>query len=282
MHKSGDFEGEILRMERNIKHNWGQETYRYPLRYSLERVIDQWKSDRQESWAKGISEDINDIIDDVEFSLDKRQFKKEEIFEIIEKCADAAIAASNNFDPLEFNAYYYASPGLIRYTIERLEAYFAENLVEKIEEAAKRLMSLEDDLYHVRKIRLTPAVKDFLLLVRRSYLWGFDTESVILCRSAMEKALENRVTYEICEKYFGPPHGGGYSLQDRIIAAKREGILNDETAEIAEKIRLRGNTALHKDPNATKDIYGTIRDTIRVISVITDGFDPYDPVSYLL
>jgi len=269
-------------MERNIRHNWGRGTYRYPLRYSLERVINQWKSDRQESWAKGISEDIKDIIDDVEFLLDKRPLKKGEIFEIIEKCADAAIAASNNFDPMEFAADNYGSPGLIRYTIERLEAYFAENLIEKIEEAAKRLMSLENDLYYVRTIRLTPAVKDFLRLVRRSYLWGFDTECVILCRSAMEKALENRVTYEICEKYFGPPRGGGYSLQDRIIAAKQEGILNDETAEIATNIRLRGNTALHEDPNATKDIYGTITDTIRAISVITDGFDPYDPVSYLL
>jgi hypothetical protein len=269
-------------MERDIRHNWGQGTYRYPLRYSLERAINQWKSDRQESWAKCIPENIKDIIDDIETSSEGRPLKKEKIFEIIENCVEAAIATSNNFDPMEFEANNYASPGLIRYTMERLEAYFAENSIEKIEEAAKRLMSLENDLCYVRKIRLTPAVKDFLRLIRRSYLWGFDTESVILCRSAMEKALENRVTYEMCEKYFGPPRGGGYSLQDRIIAAKQEGILNDETAEIATNIRLRGNTALHKDPNATKDIYGTIKDTIRAISVITDGFDPYDPVSYLL
>src|SRR4030042_2827491 len=135
-------------------------------------------------------------------------------------------------------------------------------------------MSLENEIYITGKIHLTPTVKDFLRLVMRSYLWGFDTESVILCRSAMEKAFENRVTYEMCEKYFGPPHGGDYSLQARVIVAKREGMLNDEIAEIATKIRLRGNTALHRDPNATKNIYETITDTIRVISVITDGYDP--------
>jgi hypothetical protein len=267
-------------MERDIRHNWGQDTYRYPLRYSLERAINQWKSDRQESWAKCIPENIKDIIDDIEASSGGRPLKKEKIFEIIENCVKAAIAASNNFDPMEFEADNYASPGLIRYTMERLEAYFAENLIEKIEEAAKRLMSLENDLYHVRKIRLTPAVKDFLRLIRRSYLWGFDTESVILCRSAMEKAIESKVTYDMCEKHLGRP--GGYTLEDRIAVAKQEGILNDEIAEIATNIRHRGNIALHRDPNATKDIYGTIKDTIRAISVITDGFDPYDPVSYLL
>ncbi len=95
----------------------------------------------------------------------------------------------------------------------------------------------------------------------------------------MENAIENRVTYDMCEKYLGPPRSGYYSFKDRIIVAKRERILNDEIAEIATNIRLRGNTALHKDPNATKNIYGTITDTIRVISVITDG---YDPVPHLL
>lgn len=259
-------------MERDIRHNWGQGTYRYPLRYSLKRTINQWKSDCQESWTKGIPENIKDIIDDIEASLGGRPLKKEEIFEIIENCVEAAIATSNNFDPMEFVASNYASPGLIRYAMERLEAYFAENSIEKIEEAASRLMSLENELYITGNLHLTPAVKDFLQLVMRSYLWGFDTESVILCRSAMENAIESKVTYDMCEKYLGRP--GGYTLEDRIAVAKQKGILNDEIAKIATSIRHRGNIALHEDPNATKNIYGTITDTIRVISVITDGHDP--------
>jgi hypothetical protein len=266
-------------MERDIRHNWGQGTYRYPLRYSLERAINQWKSDRQESWTKGIPENIKDIIDDIEASLGERPLKKEEIFEIIEKCVEAAIATSNNFDPMEFVANNYASPGLIRYAMERLEAYFAENSIEKIEEAASRLMSLENELYITGNLHLTPAVKDFLQLVMRSYLWGFDAECIILCRSAMENAIKNRVTDDMCEKHLGPSTREHYSLPDRIFAAKREGILNDEITKIATSIKWRGDTTVHKDPNATKNIYGTITDTIRVISVITDG---YDPVPHLL
>jgi hypothetical protein len=269
----GDFKKENLRMERGLRHNWGQGTYRYPLRYSLERAINQWENDRKESWAKlGIPGDIKNIIGSLEEAFGGRLLEKEEIFKIVEKFAEAVMATSKTLAPIEFERdlinYFYEETDLFRYAEERLEAHLAEDAIGKIEEAARRLTSLDYELYIIGNLHSTPAVTDFLQLVMRSYLWGFDTECIILCRSAMENAIKNRV-------------GSGYRLVDLIDVAKREGILNDETAKIATSIRLRGNNALHKDPNSTKDIRRTIKETVKIISVVADGHDPFAPPSWL-
>jgi len=260
-------------MERGLRHKWGQGAYRYHLGDSLKIAINKWKNDRQESWAKlGIPRNIKNIIGNLEEEFRGRRLEKEEIFEIVEKFAEAVMAASKTLAPVEFERdlinYFYEETDLFRYAEERLEAYLAEDAIEKIEEAARRLTSLDYELYIIGKLHPTQAITDFLQLVMSSYIWGFDTECIILCRSAMENAIKNRV-------------GSGYRLVDLINVAKQEGILNDEIAKIATSIKDRGNTAVHEDPNSTKDIRKTIKETVRVISVVADEHDPFATPSWL-
>jgi len=265
-------------MERGFKHNWGQGTYKYPLGDSLKIAINQWKDNRQESWAKsGIPGNIKNIIENLEETFGGRPLKKKEVFKIVEEFAEAVIATNKNLvnsrNLTEFERglinYFYEETDLFRYTEEHLEVYLAENAIEKIEKATRRLMSLEWELYTIKNLHLIPAVTDFLQLVTRSYIWGFDTECTILCRSAMEQAIENRV-------------GSGYRLVDLINVAKKKGVINNDIADIAHKIREKANKILHRDPNVTEDALGTIKETVRVISVVTGGHDPFAPPSWLL
>lgn len=264
-------------MEDDHKNDWKQRSYKYPLKVSLQAVIDQWKNDRVESWTKpGVPEDIQNIIDDLEEAFDSdRPFTKEEIFEMVEELAEAVKGASQKFVKSEalqkfcgqINCFY-ENTDLFRCAEEHLEVYLAKDAVEKSRDAAYRLMSLEFELYTTENLNLTKAVVDFLQLVVRCYIWGFDAECTILCRSAIEKAIEVKVSDKMCEKRHLKP-----TLDCKIKVAKREGLINDEIYKIANSIKKRGNITVHegpKDPNVTKLVRQTIKETVRVISVVTD------------
>ena len=83
-------------MEDGHKDDWKQRSYKYPLKVSLQAVIDRWKNDRVESWTKlGVPKDIQNIIDDLEEDFDSdRPFTKEEIFEMVEELAEGVKVAS--------------------------------------------------------------------------------------------------------------------------------------------------------------------------------------------
>jgi len=272
-------------MEDGHKDDWKQRSYKYPLKVSLQAVIDRWKNDRVESWTKlGVPKDIQNIIDDLEEDFDSdRPFTKEEIFEMIEKLTKAlktvykhpAKADSlNDFETVDLNLFDNTIE-LFKYTKESLEACLAESAIDKVAEGAQRML-LFIDLFFIRGINLSQAVIDFLRLVTRCYIWGFDAECIVLCRSAMEKAIKDKL---MCEKRLGKKQY--YTLKHRIEVAKREGLIDDNIAKIADGIRDRGNTVVHKDPKATKLVSQTIHETIRVISVVTGEHDPFGTPDWL-
>ncbi len=279
-------------MKDDHKNDWKQGSYKYPLKGSLQAVIDQWKDDRVESWTKpGVPEDIQNIIDDLEenFTSD-RPFTKEEILEMVEELAEGVKVASQKLAKSKalqkFGgqiSHFYENTDLFRYVEEHLEAYLANDAVEEIRDAAIRLMSLEMELSVIENLILNQAVTDFLRLVTRCYTWGFYAECIIVCRSAMEKAIQDKVNYEMCEKQLGRRLGKrqNYSLEDRIVVAKQESILNDEIAKIATDIRQRGNKVIHEDPKLIEKVRETIKGAIRVISVVTSGVDPFAPPDWL-
>jgi len=130
-------------MEDDHKNDWKQGSYKYPLKVSLQAVIDQWKNDRVESWTKpGVPEDIQNIIDDLEenFTSD-RSFTKEEIFEMVEELAEGVKVASQKLAKSKalqkFGGQinlFYENTDLFRYVKEHLEAYLANDAVETIED----------------------------------------------------------------------------------------------------------------------------------------------------
>lgn len=277
------------KMDIDIVNDWGEGAYRDSLKNHIKTAIERWENDRRNSWLRQeVPETIQQTIDDLwEAFGGERPYEKQELFEMIEEYAQAIISTSNKpeksgaLGKININEFYDCVE-LFKYVKEHLAIYLAKNFINKINKAADRLVNLERSLIIMENFKMNKTIADFLTLVTRSYVWGFDAECIILCRSAMEAAIEDRVTYEMCEKQFGPPIGGYYTLKSRLVVAKKEGLFEDNIANIAEGIRDIGNKVLHEDPNLTKTVFKTITDTIRVISIMTTGHDPDAPPEWLL
>ena len=270
-------------METHDTSKWKKGSYQCTLADSLLKIINQWKLDREESWAveggvENISEEIAERIDS------EKLLTKAEVFEIIENMADSVIATSKDLGQCQsrkkkvgdwINIFGLAND-MHKYSEEHFEMFLARNMTEKLSSAAVRMMSLDGVMFSLDHLVLSPDVTNFLRLVIRTYIWGFDGECIILCCSAMEKAFANKVTYEMCEKQFGERLGKlqEFSLIGRIKIAKQEGLINERIAKEANEIRLRANAVLRNDPRLVEKVENTIHNTIEVISAITKGYDP--------
>ena len=139
--------------------------------------------------------------------------------------------------------------------------------VGKIEEGASRIFQL----YRL-VLCSTPSksTQEFLGRLCRCYIWGFDPECVMLCRSVIDTAFKDSVAYEICEDHCGKPFRGGFSLSDRIFAALKEGIIDEDIAKKARTVKQRGNQAVHRQPSIT-NVWGNICDTVAILERITQN-----------
>ena len=98
----------------------------------------------------------------------------------------------------------------------------------------------------------------FLGHVSRCYLWGFDTECVILCRSALDAAFREAITDSDCD-----------SLSKRIVAAEKKGLISGVIRRRAFDMKERGNKTVHYDPDTVRDVLGTIEGTLAVIMALS-------------
>jgi len=150
---------------------------------------------------------------------------------------------------------------------ERFVIDMSREAIGKIVEGASRIFQL----YRL-VLCSTPSksTQQFLGRLSRCFIWGFEPECVILCRAVIDTAFKDRITPEICEKHFGKPrHKYDFSLSDRIQVALNEEIIDEDIAKKARTVKTRGDTAVHKQPNITKDVWGTICDTVAVLKRIT-------------
>ena len=140
--------------------------------------------------------------------------------------------------------------------------------IGKIEEGASRIFQLYNLV-----LRSCPSksTQQFLARLSRCFIWRFDPECIMLCRSVVDTAFKDNIANKICEKHFGKRNSDFFSLIERILAAYKEGIIDDAIRDKAETVRLRGNKAVHEQPNITKDVWGTICDTVAVLERITQG-----------
>lgn len=131
-------------------------------------------------------------------------------------------------------------------------------------EAEKKIDEGADRIFKLYRLMLSsppsrPTI-DYLLRLSRCYIWGFDPECVILCRSILDTAF--RIN-KICEE-----NQFDYDLKNRIDVAIKKGFINGKIGRLAHTVRIRGNKAIHNQPDATKDVWGTICNTISVLEVL--------------
>jgi hypothetical protein len=146
---------------------------------------------------------------------------------------------------------------------ERFVIDMSWEAINKIEEGASRILRLYRLVLCSAPSKPT---QQFLGRLSRCFIWGFDPECVILCRAVVDRAFKDAITDKICENHLGERER--YDLSDRIEAARKEGLIDDEIKNKAYTVRIRGNKAVHEQPNITKDVWGTICDTLAVLERI--------------
>jgi hypothetical protein len=100
----------------------------------------------------------------------------------------------------------------------------------------------------------------FLRRLTRCYVAGFFPECVMLCRSVVEAAIDERL-------------GDGdrpSRLREKLDLAVQRGLLSDGGRQTASTVRQRGNTAVHHDPTVTVAAWDTILLTLTVLEELYD------------
>ena len=97
----------------------------------------------------------------------------------------------------------------------------------------------------------------FLRRMGRCYVAGFLPESVMLCRSVLESAIDELlVRREV-------PSGG--KMTEKLKALQSAELLHADGVRDALTVWHRGNAAIHKDPDSVKQVLGTITITLRLL-----------------
>ncbi|MCJ7730630.1 MAG: hypothetical protein MUO27_12260 [Sedimentisphaerales bacterium] len=195
-----------------------------------------------------IQERFDEKLRNIKTYKDLSKEEKEEIFQILKEFPEKPDSENS---PLHL-------------VWERFCIDLAWEAIDKMEKGANRMFNLYKLMLTFRPSRSTIG---FLLRLSRCYIWGFDPECVILCRSVLDTALREKISPEICEKHFGRRQFG-FNLSDRIHAAAKEGLIDDATKSKTLKVKERGDKAVHYQPDITKDVWGTICDTVSVLEVL--------------
>jgi len=271
--------------------------YEYELINSLEGQIDLYEGDRQIHWenqsetgtidsaiefdraerfAKAVLTNAEQLIpvQEIEGDLSSLQFeisKPTELDKQWDKILNLDLPWEEKRKLLGEVIKEYPNPEAehspLRLVWERFMIDISWEAVGKIEEGASRIFQLYNLVLRSQPSKPT---QQFLARLSRCFIWGFDPECVILCRAVIDTAFKDRITPEICEKHFGKPrHKYDFSLSDRIQGALNEEIIDEDIAKKARTVKTRGDTAVHKQPNITKDVWGTICDTVAVLKRIT-------------
>ena len=164
---------------------------------------------------------------------------------------------------------------------ELLKLHLAQDVIWTLPEATDRARQL---LELALESRLSPVAQAYLARVARCFTWGYEAESLILCRSVLEQVLEETITdRDVFNAYDWKPdcfpaerreelrrHGAvAVKIGDRIHAAQALGRLSAADANAAKTIRDRGNKALHEVPPSGVDVLSTIRTLLGIINALT-------------
>lgn len=150
----------------------------------------------------------------------------------------------------------------LRLVWERLFIDLAWDAVAKIDEGTRRIFKLYG---LVLQTRTSLATQKFLARLGRCYVWGFDSECVILCRAVLDTAFRDAVKDKLCEKCLRKKPKYDFTLNDRIRAAQKAGFIDRKTKDLAIQVKERGVKAVHYQPDITADVFGTICDTLNIL-----------------
>ncbi len=260
----------------------------------LIRVIDNYDGHRNEHWSGTIYHDQAKRFAEVAIKISKQlvagepidyelriledEIKKPDLYEALKDPAicnifSEMIGSTDPNSPERWGAIHKFRDDFVRsdprdkesplrLIWERISIDLAQEVIGKICLGADRVFEL---FRMVLKTHPSEETQQFLGRLARCYIWGFDPECVILCRSVLDTAFQKNISDDICKKYYSEKDVEFFTLNERIKAAFKEGLINQNTRKLALKIKWDGDNAVHNRPDITKDVFGTICDTLIVV-----------------
>ncbi len=152
----------------------------------------------------------------------------------------------------------------LRLVWEKLAIKMSWEAISRIETATNRMLQL----YRlVLQLRLPEPTQQFLARLSRCYVFGFDPECIIMCRSVLDVAFREKVSVKMCEKVLHDKRNpqGSFTVSKRIAAAFKSGSISEPTRKLAIQIKRRGDKAVHYQPGLSKQVWETIYDTFLVL-----------------
>jgi hypothetical protein len=144
---------------------------------------------------------------------------------------------------------------------QAIEMSVYESVMERLEGSRERCLQLAS---LVLSTRPSEPVERYLGRLSACYISGLLPECVILCRALLENAVS-----DVFQRHGIPlPQNeeGVSAMHTRLKAAHMLGWLSADGLAGAKTIWLRGNKAVHQDPDATRDVFGTVVLTGNVLS----------------
>jgi len=152
---------------------------------------------------------------------------------------------------------------LLKLVWERILIDLAWDTVEeKLILGTNRLLQLVGVIV---KIEPPEATLRFLCRISRCFIWGFDSECIILCRGAIDTAFAETINDGMCDKNRLKRANYGHTLANRIKAAQREGIIDERIKDAVYRVNTPATEAAHENPDAITDVLERIKDTLLVI-----------------
>jgi len=289
----------------NTKSNEKPDSYKHELTDQLATTIQNYEDAREEYWKskkngmdwdtqKGIIAHADNLANLLlqgskklilqEPIFDAEAFQEELISynkEISDEISGFAEITKQKFPMLKFPDAIFKSlnnlildekipeeDSLLKLVWERIFVDLAWDTVkDRLIQGTNRLLQLAEVIVKV-KAEPPESTLRFLCRVRRCFIWGFDSECIILCRGAIDTVFAEIISDQVCDKHKLKKANYGHTLTNRIKAAHLEGIIDDQIKNAAFKINTPATEAAHKNPEFTIDAFKMIKDTLFVIEYL--------------
>jgi len=118
--------------------------------------------------------------------------------------------------------------------------------------------------------------RNFLQRVARCYLFGFDSECIVMCRAVLDREFEAEIPNDDVMTWWKTTPKGKKDkpapliLWGRINAARYNGRLNEEQYDAADRVRIDGNEAVHQTPSEAEPLDYIVK-TLSVLAALEKG-----------
>ena len=190
----------------------------------------------------------------------------EQVAQLLHKDVEALSTTSREGIWAEFRKAF-ASADLEEDIELALQSRLAYHMMPSYEEAARRCWDLAE---LVRRVEPAPAAKAFLIRVTRCYLLDFVPECLVMCRGALENALNARYARE---DILDDPNQK-LTMRMKLVRAEKAGWLRSVSADaVFGEVWIRGSKAAHGDPSAVGNALGAIKLTMAALGDLSPSLD---------